>query len=178
MRIHAALRTTLLVLALFAVVASMRWLSAASGRQSLGALGFSDSAVPAKVIANGVDVDICPSRVHSITWDDGARMEEVGGLSPTWQMLSPRVHQLPYLEIERWLSLNCRPKALAVGRQSQIPDLKYQPFVSFEYVDGSTHVLEKTPTKLFRWQEQVFESEDLDKSLRELRSLDKTSDAP
>jgi len=167
----AAARTIFLITALLSVVGSMKWLSSAAGRRVFAEIGLGSPSTD----LTHMDIDLCPSRVRSVAWADGARLEEGGGLRAEWRMTSaskPLPYLVPYLAVERWLSLYCRPDATP----SASVDLK--PFATLEYVDGTKFPLEKNASTGFRWQGRTFESASLSKAFEELRSLDKTGGAP
>src|SRR4051812_43310102 len=54
-------------------------------------------------------LSICPTRIRSMTWSDGRKIEEVDKDSRLrWMGHAPDERELTYLEMERWLSQHCQ----------------------------------------------------------------------
>jgi hypothetical protein len=116
---------------------------------------------------------LCRSRVQSLIWPDGRKIEErVDGLKMDWMAHDPSPRLLNYLDMEKWLSQHC--EITTQGLQSRDRALSaYLPFLTIKFVDGSTLQIQQSPgePELFLIDHQLVRSGDLLKASNELAVL-------
>jgi hypothetical protein len=135
------IKIVLLSSVLIMVLWTMRVVDAASVSQFFANLGVQQS------IQQGVPevrqaqekistYRLCQSRVHSITWPNGDRIEErVDGMKMTWMAYDPRPRVINYLDMEKWLSQHCE----LLIQEPHLEDLSrngYWKYLKIQFVGG------------------------------------------
>lgn len=121
--------------------------------------------------------NLCRTRVHSVIWPDGKKIEEKKqGLKLTWEAHSPNVRELPYLGIEKWFSRHCQivvaklaSKDALTGGVGQPPAFK--AFLTLVFIDGTTTEIQRTADGTFAFGAEIFKSADLDEAIVELSQI-------
>jgi hypothetical protein len=115
-------------------------------------------------------IAICPTRIHSITWADGRRIEETeNGLKLKWMGYVPDARELTYLEVERWLSQHCQVVGQPLPLKAQDQPA---PYLTIQYVDGSKIEIYRMGDDLFRFGAKgLYRSKDFVEAIRELEHI-------
>jgi hypothetical protein len=102
------------------------------GATSTGQPGLNSPATapPADASRN-----ICPTRIDSITFADGLSIfEETKGLKMRWMSKKlAAVHEIDYLEMEKWLGIHCQVK---VSMNAMLRPGDFKDFAVIKYIDG------------------------------------------
>ena len=94
-------------------------------------------------------IAICPTRIHSVNWADGRRIEETeSGLKLRWMGYTPDQRELTYLEVERWLSQHCQVVAQPLPLNEHE---KLAPYLTIHYIDGTKLEIDRLGDDLFRF---------------------------
>lgn len=116
--------------------------------------------------------NVCRTRVHSVIWPDGKKVEEKKqGLKLTWEAHDPEVRELPYLGVEKWFSRHCQiviSKDLAIGGGD---NPLFKNFLTLVFVDGTRSTFERTDYGVFRVDGKLFRSRDLEEAVVELSQI-------
>jgi hypothetical protein len=163
----AIFRAVFFTVALVAVLLASRWLRSGAGNGFFQAVGLAAPPLPAGFVA----FNFCPTRIRSIQWPSGARIEEssAAGIRGNWRLAGPAGHDLPYLEVERWLSRHCSKTGRLLNPGEPIG--AFAPFWEIEYVDGTKATLERAGVSGFRWRGQAVESREIQGATAELAGL-------
>lgn len=122
-----------------------------------------------------IQIHLCKNRVHAMVLSDGHRIfEKRNGLDLKWMAESGAdagsIRELNYLDIEKWLGQHCAVDAL---RHDMSPGeiLTFEGFLTIEFIDGTKIDILKSGENLFKVDELVFQSTDLNEALTELQVL-------
>ncbi len=111
---------------------------------------------------------LCDSRIHSMKWNDGRRIEESkDGMKLKWMAHNPEPRELSYLEIERWLSQNCDISVTTASSAG----VAFSPFLTIEFVNQNLKTIYRASPNLFQIDGQVLHSTQLEQALEKLRNL-------
>jgi hypothetical protein len=123
-------------------------------------------------------LNLCPTRIASVTWADGREVEESpSGIKRKWLAAFPRAapREIGYLEVEKWLSQHCEviaqlAEGVIVGADSA------QRLAVVRYIDGSETVIDQTPQGLVKISQpgasaRFYRSSDLKGALQELATI-------
>ena len=121
--------------------------------------------------ANAVPLNLCPTRIHAISWSDGRVIEEAkDGMKSNWLAGEPAPHEIGALEMEKWLSRHCQvrvePQTVKSGES-----VTFRPLLKVEYVDHASQQLFRSDSGIYRFGEQVFTSLDLNRAVGELTQV-------
>lgn len=176
-------KIAVMIVSLFFVVTIIRELNTSKVENALQAIGIepgtsqSPGFQPAgrPLDAGEERFNICRTRIHSITWPSGRRVEEFkeGRLKLRWVAVDPRPREIGYMEVEKWLSAHCqiitRPlaeDAQGVGAPSEI---------TIRFVDDSSVTLRRYEGTVFDLKDlgekRLVESPDLVGALLELQEI-------
>lgn len=163
-RFVAWARVAALLVILACVIFSIRWFQSGSAGPYFAAMGFEGSAP-----GDADHLNLCPTRIHSIEWGSGVRVEErQDGLRGSWRLTKPEDRELSYLDIEKWLSRHCE---ITLEPLEAAPDVGYTALWTIEYVDGQRGRLEGAGADRFRWNGRLIRSRELSEGITELAEI-------
>jgi hypothetical protein len=124
-------------------------------------------------------LNLCDTRVDSILFPDGRKIEEVkSGMDMKWMAYDPAPRELNYLEVEKWLGQYCRVATQPVEKPEKVA---MPTLLVLKFIDGRTKSIEGFPERnFFAAYPGVppFASSDLVEALKELRRLAQFEEKP
>ena len=168
MRTSIALRLALLFMCLVAVV----WSTTAIRKGGVVGLFASLGAD----VGDPNYLQICPRRIHSFTWPDGKRIEEIDKATEMeWRAYDfdgaePR--GLNYLTLEKWLSANCLTRGSAGPATQAGAAVGRKLLVTLTYTNGNRvdlQTLESDPNT-FAWNGRLIQAHILREAFDALRT--------
>lgn len=189
MRFLAFAKVFILLAALFIVVQVMRSTSPDSVSRFMSSIGIETGGAGSRGFhpASGVvsadlkPLNICPTRIHAISWSDGRVIQEdKSGMRTQWKAGEPVPHEIGAIEMEKWLSRHCQievePKKLAAGEA-----IHFKPLLKVQYIDRAATELFRSDSGLYRFGEKIFTSLEMNRAISELTqvaSFTKPANAP
>ena len=171
-----------MLVALILVVAMMRGVTPEKMDQVFTALGIEPGTAQSpgfqpgsRPLEKGEErFNICRTRIHSISWPSGRRVEEFKeGLKLRWLAVDPRPREIGYMEVEKWLSAHCqvivRPLNEAPAETGKLVE------IVIRFVDNTTATIRNLGGALYDLkdfgEERLVESPDLMEALLELQRI-------
>lgn len=175
-------KVILMVVTLVFVIAIMRGMTPEKMENVFAALGIEPGTAHSpglqpggRPLTEGEErFNICRTRIHSITWPSGRRVEEFKeGLKLRWVAVDPRPREIGYLEVEKWLSAHCQ---VIIRPIKEAPETSGQPSeIVIRFVDNSTATIRNLGGALYDvkdfGEERLVESLDLKEALLELQRI-------
>lgn len=112
---------------------------------------------------SGTRINWCEERVSSLyLFDSEAKLFE---RDSQWLWQQNREHPLVYLQVEKWFAKYCQ---LSITPVEAKPTGPAKAYFEAAFINGNRLTLYAYPTGEFRFQDQIFNSETLRQSLKEL----------
>lgn len=160
--------TTIKLLVLFIALGLVLWASIAVRKGSMDGFFVSlTGADPAK------QINLCPNRIHRLTFKDQKRIEEIKvGSDLQWRALDPDPRPLNYLGLEKWLGERCYIAASLMDEK--IENLgNFETTLKIDFIDQSSASLMQNSAKpdVYSWDGRLYNSPAMTSALKELRGL-------
>jgi len=171
-----------MTLTLVLVIAIMRGMTPDKVENFFAALGIEPGTAQSpglqpgsRPLAEGEErFNICRTRIHSITWPSGRRVEEFReGLKLRWTAVDPQPREIGYMEVEKWLSSHCQ---VIVRPLNEAPEVAGKPSeIVIRFVDNTSATIRNLGGAVYDLkdfgEERLVESPDLQEALLELQRI-------